>query len=146
MEKTMDNFRSTRLCIVIVAIALGTVQIKSAWSQSVDSSRTRSQAHATNAEVRLVPQLGHHDSVTSVAFSPDGRYVVTGSSDRTARLWDARSGAKVLTLSGQSEIESVRFSFSGRYVLTGAEDGTATLWDARSGTQLRVFDYAHETS
>lgn len=43
---------------------------------------------------------GHTDSVTSVAFSPNGKQVVSGSDDETVRLWDAATGALLQTLEG----------------------------------------------
>ena len=46
---------------------------------------------------------GHTGIVTSASFSPDGSRVVTGSRDRTAKVWDAKSGAEVLTLKGHTD-------------------------------------------
>jgi WD40 repeat protein len=67
----------------------------------------------------LVVQLGHADPVTSVAFSPDGRLVLTGSEDRTAKLWDIETGEELRTFAGHTkEITSVAFSPDGREVLT----------------------------
>ena len=48
---------------------------------------------------RLVVPVGHTNSVTSVAFSPDGRYVLTSSADKTAKLWDL-NGHEIQTFSG----------------------------------------------
>src|SRR5450759_327152 len=77
--------------------------------------------------------IGHTDAVTSVAFSPDGKYVLTGSLDNTAKQWDDASGAVVRTFSGHTDsVESVAFSPDGNYVLTGSSDRTAKLWDATS--------------
>jgi WD40 repeat protein len=78
--------------------------------------------------------VGHTGSVTAVAFSPDGKRVVTGSYDETARLWDAATGAAIATLAGHSAyVTAVAFSPDGKRVLTGSYDKTARLWDAATG-------------
>jgi WD40 repeat protein len=75
-----------------------------------------------------------------VAFSPDGKYVLTGSDDDTARLWDAATGAEVHAFSGHTgSVYDVAFSPDGKYVLTGSADHTAKLWDAAAGAEVRTF-------
>jgi len=80
---------------------------------------------------------GHASSVTSAAFFPDGQRIVTGSTDKTAKVWDAASGKGLLTLKGhRGAIESVGVSSDGQRIVTGSGDQTAKVWDAASGKEL----------
>jgi eukaryotic-like serine/threonine-protein kinase len=79
--------------------------------------------------------------VYSVAFSPDGKRVLTGSDDKTARLWEASSGRELERLEGHTDVvRNVAFSPDGKQVLTGSYDGTARLWEASSGRELERFE------
>jgi len=83
---------------------------------------------------------GHARAVTSVAFSPDDRRIATGSIDRTARIWDARTGEQLHVLRGhENDLTSVAFSRDGRFLVTASRDKDARTWDARSGAPLRVL-------
>ena len=80
---------------------------------------------------------GHGAAVTSVAISPDNRWMITASSDQTARIWDWASGETLLTLTGHaSGIWSVAVSPDGRRVVTGSDDLTAKVWDTETGREL----------
>ena len=75
-----------------------------------------------------------------MAFSPDGQRIVTGSSDQTAKVWEAASGKELFTLKGHSnEIYSVAFSPDGRRIVTGSMDDTAKVWEADTGKELFTF-------
>jgi len=83
---------------------------------------------------------GHISPVRSVAFSPDGTRVLTGSDDQTAKLWDARTGICIRTFTGHTDyVLSVGYSPDGTRVLTGSWDKTAKLWDAATGSCIRTF-------
>src|SRR5919199_281175 len=72
---------------------------------------------------------GHTDSVNAVDVSRDGRYVLTGSDDKTARLWDAQSGQELREFIGSSQLSAVAFSPDGAEVLTGGfGDRIVRLW------------------
>src|SRR3990172_6419545 len=84
---------------------------------------------------------GHTSAVRSVCFSPDGRLAATGSTDKTAILWDVCSGRIVRRLEGHSEgVRSVCFSPDGRQLLTGSADKRAILWDVSSGRIIRRLE------
>ncbi len=92
---------------------------------------------AADPKPELVVQTGHTGPVLSVAFSPDGQRVLTGSADKTAVVWDAATGDKLRTLQGHTSwVSSVALSPDGKRALTGSRDNTAILWDATGGEKL----------
>jgi WD40 repeat protein len=84
--------------------------------------------------------------VWSAQFSADGKTVVTASSDKTARLWEAGSGKELAVLRGhEGWVSSAQFSADGKTVVTASLDKTARLWEADSGKELAVLR-GHEDS
>jgi len=79
---------------------------------------------------RLLHTLsGHDDRVRSVAFSPDGRLLASGSDDNKVKIWEVASGRLLHTLSGHGDwVRSVAFSPDGRLLASGSDDGTVKIW------------------
>jgi len=84
------------------------------------------------------PLKGHTLGGHSVAYSPDGRYIVSGSSDKTIRVWNAETGAVVGTpLEGHSlGVASVAYSPDGRHIISGSNDKTIRIWDGETGAAV----------
>ncbi|EGZ76068.1 hypothetical protein NEUTE2DRAFT_37003, partial [Neurospora tetrasperma FGSC 2509] len=84
---------------------------------------------------------GHSDSVHSVAFSPDGQRLASGSLDKTVKIWDPASGSCLQTLKGHSDwVRSVAFSPDGQRVASGSDDKTVKIWDPASGSCLQTLE------
>jgi WD40 repeat protein len=83
---------------------------------------------------------GHTHHVTSAAFSPDGRFVVSGSWDETVRVSDATTGTEHHTMHGhEDQVSSVAFSPNGQFIASGSRDNTVRVWDAATGTERHTM-------
>jgi WD40 repeat protein/DNA-binding SARP family transcriptional activator len=92
------------------------------------------------ADGQCVNTLAHHDMVECVAFSSDGRHLLTGSRDDRARVWDTATGQLIHLLEGHYLRPcSAAYSPSGTTMAMGSHDATIRLWDARSRELLRVL-------
>ena len=88
-------------------------------------------------EMSLRWLTGHKGGVLSCSWAPDGRYVVSGGSDRTLRVWDVEKGEEVLCLRGhEGGVSSCSWSPEGKYVVSGGDDGTLRVWDLEKGKEL----------
>ncbi|MEN8219725.1 MAG: caspase family protein [Pseudomonadota bacterium] len=83
---------------------------------------------------------GHTNAVTSLAFSPDSRLLVSGSGDKSAILWDVLRKRRLYSLRGHADrLYAVAFSPDGRRVVTGGDDRTLRLWGVRDGGLIAVL-------
>ncbi|KAF7377851.1 WD40 repeat-like protein [Mycena sanguinolenta] len=77
------------------------------------------------------------EDVSSVTFSPDGTHVVSGSFDKTVRIWDTTTGAELTRMEGHSDhVCSVAFSPDGACVVSGSDDKTVRIWDVTTGAEV----------
>ncbi len=98
-------------------------------------------------EPELVVQTGHSGWVYSVAFSPDGKLLASGSSDQTIKLWDAATGTELRSLRGHTyNVEAVVFSRDGKLLVSLSGGNEIKIWNLPQGTLARTIrptDYAN---
>jgi WD40 repeat protein len=107
----------------------------------------------TGSEARLPYSLfaslkGHTEIVYAIDFSPDGKYLLTGSFDKTLKLWEGATGKEIKTFDGpgghRNLVLSVAFSPDGRTLASGSSDNTAKLWDTeKAGSAGPIKNLAH---
>jgi WD40 repeat protein/uncharacterized caspase-like protein len=96
------------------------------------------QVAGAQSRAQLVVQQGQA-RLASVAFSPDGRQVLTGG-DNIAVLWDEATGFEIRTFYGHSDsVTAAVFAPSGKEIATGSDDHTVRIWDIQSGREIRQF-------
>lgn len=94
-------------------------------------------------EDKFLTLKGNPDSfggMNSVAFSPNGKQIASGSSDKTIRIWQLPNGQQLQTLAGHTDdVCSVTFSPDGKILASGSRDKTVKLWQVDTGQEIRTF-------
>ena len=88
-------------------------------------------------DVEIVIQTGHSGWVNSVVISPDGKTIVSGSDDKTVRLWDIETGKEIRRLQGHTDdVNSVAISADGQTIVSGSSDGEIKIWDFKKSNLI----------
>jgi hypothetical protein len=129
----------------------GDINKKQSTTEQHSSAQSARQIEAEGVEQTSqrpigAPLRGHEYTVSSVAFSPDGSRIVSGSWDWTLRLWDAKTSQPIgEPLRGHEyTVSSVAFSPDGGRIVSGSLDNTLRLWDARTGEPIGTPLRGHE--
>ncbi len=83
---------------------------------------------------------GHTDEVNSLSYALNNKYLLSGSSDKTAIIWDVLTGKAIRKLEGHNwKVTTVAFSLDSKYAVTGSTDGSVRLWDVETGKLIRIY-------
>ncbi len=84
---------------------------------------------------------GHKDGVNTVIFTQDKKYIITGSSDKTIKVWDVKTGKNVKTLTGHADyITSLSITKDGKYLASSSWDGTVNIWSLKKWKILTTLE------
>jgi len=143
-------YRAAAAILLIATIPFVVSMATTSWKNARIRQAARQAAadwvEQQNREKRWgasIRYVGYTDSVNSAAFSPDGKKIVMGSNDKTARVLKVES-TNVLTrlnvlqrlVGHQDSVNSAAFSSDGKKIVTSSNDKTARIWDAESGKAL----------
>ena len=106
-----------------------------------DRARSIPPAEVASETSKVITLLGHADSILACAITPDGRRLVSGSHDRTLKLWDLESGRYLRTFEEHEDwVLACAITPDGRRVVSGSNDRTLKIWNLKSGRCLHTFE------
>jgi len=136
------EFRSSLTANSVAFSPDGTTALSGGQAGTLDLCDPATGRHLRTFKDSTVPHLGDHQvshrgHIHSVAFSPDGRTVLSAADD--IKLWDVATGSLIHTFGGRSgDVFSVAFSPDGRSALSGSAEDTFELWDLATGKEIRT--------
>ncbi|MCA9947068.1 MAG: hypothetical protein KC449_26490, partial [Anaerolineales bacterium] len=90
--------------------------------------------------VETTVQRGHTRAINSLAFSPDGKLLVSASDDHTLKLWEVETGRELRTFNGhKNDVNKVLFHPNGEWVISGSSDHDIKVWEVATGKLLKTY-------
>jgi len=97
-------------------------------------------AQTIEQSIETVIQTGHYAAVTAVAFSPDGKFAVTGSADKSIKLWEVATGREIRSYLGNSgDITFLTFSQTGKHLASIDLNYSLKIWEVASSKEIRTI-------
>jgi len=106
------------------------------------SDNIKERIHIWDADsgTRLMTLSGHERYLTSLAFTPDNKRIVSSGRDNALRVWDASTGQQLMVLEGhEGRVRDVAISSDGKHIVSVSLDRTAKVWDMTTGAELTVI-------
>jgi WD40 repeat protein len=125
----MKKYFSLFLVILASFLASGERSVSNAGTNLAEPDQQKPE---------LVLQTGHSQSVESVVFSPDNKWVASGSFDNTIKIWEFETGRELRALDGHTgAVKTLDCSADGKFLVSGGNDKTVRIWDVSSGAEIK---------
>jgi serine/threonine protein kinase len=129
-----------KVIVGLGVVAVGAIALVK-FLPSNTSTQQETAQQETAQKVSLVKKIpGHSNGISSIAISPDGQILASGSFDKTIKLWNLKTGQEIQTLRGHSgRILSVAINSKEPILASGSDDKTLKLWNIKTGQEIRTF-------
>jgi WD40 repeat protein len=147
MKTTVKStVRISGLCLALAVSSLWFAACASGGSSRGERGLEVEELPQIEADIEVFPQLGHEYRTSFLAFSSDGKYIVSISGrENTIKIWDCTTKRQMRTLTGHSGgVNSVAFSPDGKQIVSGSMDGKIKFWDAIMGKDLHTIEMNRE--
>jgi len=127
--------------ILIIALFVFFVcTIAAAQTRRIEAKKkTQESSGSVMNNPEFVFNVGHADFIDSVCYSPDGKYIASGSDDKTVKIWEVETGRELRTLGGHSyDVNSVCYSPDGKYIASSSRD-SIKLWEVATGECIKTL-------
>ena len=113
--------------------------LAAAQTRRIEAKKKTGDSSALN-NPELVFNSVHSAIIYSVAYSPDGKYLASGSGDKTIKLWEVETGRLLRTLTGHTgDVYSVSYSPNGVYLASSSSDKTIKIWEVKTGNCIKIL-------
>ncbi|MBA2392743.1 MAG: protein kinase [Ktedonobacteraceae bacterium] len=144
------NLSRRKILVGAAGLAIGTGALVALWEIQTTPSKA-TQAGPPIGTALYIRKGPYFATATTVAWSPDGKRIVSGSGDKTVQVWDAADGSHSYTYRGHfSYVYAVAWSPDGKRIASGGNDETVQIWDDNNGTLLYKYtghsDYINQVA